>query len=90
MQPVERYDRLVKLEKDCLVSRGARSIMARLVRFGLGLAHKNGIEGERMSGLEGQANLAQASERPLGRTWNPGVPKSAGPGRKARPSLSRG
>jgi hypothetical protein len=57
--------------------------MARLVRFGLGLSHKNEIEGERMSGMEGQAALAQSSERPQGRAFNLGVSKDANP-RKSR------
>ena len=57
--------------------------MARIVRTAMALSHLNGIEGERMSGLEGQANLAQSSERPQGRKHNLGIPKAADP-RKSR------
>jgi len=64
--------------------------MARIVRFGLGLSKLTQHEGERMSGLEGQQNLAQASERPKGRAFNPGLPKASATGRKARKSLTRG
>lgn len=60
--------------------------MARLVKAAMGLGRLNGIEGERSAGLEGQSNLAQATERPKGRPFNPGVPKAADPrkSRKAR------
>jgi hypothetical protein len=61
--------------------------MARIVRTGLALSHNNEIEGERMSGLEGQAALAQSSERPQGRPFNPGVPRASATrkGRRGRP-----
>lgn len=61
--------------------------MARLVRFGLGLSHKNGIEGERMAGLEGQSNLALSSERPQGRKFNLGVAKAADPRRSRKAQI---
>jgi len=60
--------------------------VGRLVKFGLNLDHKNEIADPRMADLEGQSNLAQATSRPHGRPFNPGVPKASGPrkGRKAK------
>ena len=63
--------------------------MAKLVRAGLDLAHHAEIEGNRMSGLEGQSNIQQSSERPVGRAFNPGVPRSSGTARKGRKALTR-
>jgi hypothetical protein len=62
----------------------------RLVRHGLGLGKQAEVEGARMSGMEGRANLAQSTERPVGRAFNLGVPKSAGSSsRKARKAAVR-
>jgi hypothetical protein len=57
-----------------------------LVKTGLRIGKKAEIADARMGDQEGQSNLAQATERPVGRPFNPGVPKASGPrkGRKAR------
>ena len=70
-------------------SRVEGSVMGRLVRHGLELGKQAALEGSRMSGLEGQANLAQSTERPVGRHFNPGLPKASTTGRKGRKSLLR-
>jgi hypothetical protein len=57
--------------------------MAKLVEHALKLDRKSHIEDSRMGDQEGQANLAQATERPHGRPFNLGVAKAANP-RKSR------
>ena len=57
--------------------------MAKLITAALAVGRKAEMEGERLSGMEGQANRAQTSERPLGRPFNLGVSKDANP-RKSR------
>ena len=55
----------------------------KLVPFGLNLDNKAQVADARMGDLEGQASIAQGSERPIGRPFNPGVPKASNP-RKSR------
>jgi hypothetical protein len=60
------------------------------VESGLKLGEKNNVEGERMGGLEGESNLAQTQDRPMGQPMNRGVPTMSGVPRKGRKANSRG
>jgi len=55
----------------------------KLIPFGLKLGGKAEVADARMGDMEGQSNIAQGSERPLGRPFNLGVAKAANP-RKSR------
>jgi hypothetical protein len=55
----------------------------RLIPFGLKLGEKAEVADTRMGDMEGQSNIAQGSERPIGRPFNLGVAKTADP-RKSR------
>jgi len=55
----------------------------KLVPFGLKLDARAEVADARMGDQEGQSNIAQGSERPIGRPFNLGVAKAANP-RKSR------
>jgi hypothetical protein len=76
-------------------NREARTLVGRLVKFGLGLAKKAEVADARMGGEEGAANLVGLGDTPgnhaVGRPFNPGVPTtSGGSPRKGRKGMARG